>query len=245
MMKRSVIGILAHVDAGKTTLSEAMLYTAGSLRVLGRVDHGDAFLDTFSLERQRGITIFSKQAVLQLPELKAILLDTPGHVDFSAEMERTLDVLDCAILVVSGSSGVQSHTRTVWKLLRQREIPVLLFVNKMDLPGTDREEILRELKQDLSSRICDLSGETEEEIALCDEKPAGTVSGKRSPCRAGYSGGGAGRKAVPGMVWLGAKASGGIRIYGCAPAVCSPMHRLHRNLRPGYIKYPETSRGSV
>ena len=169
MMKRSVIGILAHVDAGKTTLSEAMLYTAGSLRVLGRVDHGDAFLDTFSLERQRGITIFSKQAVLQLPELKAILLDTPGHVDFSAEMERTLDVLDCAILVVSGSSGVQSHTRTVWKLLRQREIPVLLFVNKMDLPGTDREEILRELKQDLSSRICDLSGETEEEIALCDE----------------------------------------------------------------------------
>ena len=169
MMKRSVIGILAHVDAGKTTLSEAMLYTVGSLRVLGRVDHGDAFLDTFSLERQRGITIFSKQAVLQLPELKATLLDTPGHVDFSAEMERTLDVLDCAILVVSGSSGVQSHTRTVWKLLRQREIPVLLFVNKMDLPGTDREEILRELKQDLSSRICDLSGETEEEIALCDE----------------------------------------------------------------------------
>lgn len=105
MMKRSVIGILAHVDAGKTTLSEAMLYTAGSLRILGRVDHGDAFLDTFSLERQRGITIFSKQAVLRLPELQATLLDTPGHVDFSAEMERTLDVLDCAILVVSGSSG--------------------------------------------------------------------------------------------------------------------------------------------
>ena len=169
MMKRSVIGILAHVDAGKTTLSEAMLYTAGSLRVLGRVDHGDAFLDTFSLERQRGITIFAKQAVLQLPELKATLLDTPGHVDFSAEMERTLDVLDCAILVVSGSSGVQSHTRTVWKLLRQREIPVLLFVNKMDLPGADRAELLRELKRELSSRICDLNGETEEEIALCDE----------------------------------------------------------------------------
>ena len=169
MMKRSVIGILAHVDAGKTTLSEAMLYTAGSLRVLGRVDHGDAFLDTFSLERQRGITIFSKQAVLQLPELKATLLDTPGHVDFSAEMERTLDVLDCAVLVISGSSGVQSHTRMVWKLLRQRGIPVLLFANKMDLPGTDRAEILRELKRELSGRICDLNGETEEEIALCDE----------------------------------------------------------------------------
>ena len=169
MLKRSVIGILAHVDAGKTTLSEAMLYTAGSLRILGRVDHGDAFLDTFSLERQRGITIFSKQAVLQLPRLRATLLDTPGHVDFSAEMERTLDVLDCAILVVSGSSGVQSHTLTVWKLLRQRNVPTLLFVNKMDLPGTERESVLRDLRSQLSERICVLPPEDPEELALCDE----------------------------------------------------------------------------
>ena len=170
MMKRSVIGILAHVDAGKTTLSEAMLYTAGSLRILGRVDHGDAFLDTFSLERQRGITIFSKQAVLRLPELQATLLDTPGHVDFSAEMERTLDVLDCAILVVSGSSGVQSHTLTVWRLLRQRNIPTLLFVNKMDLPGTDPAAVLKDLRQQLSDRICTLPTEDPEELALSDEE---------------------------------------------------------------------------
>ena len=169
MMKRSVIGILAHVDAGKTTLSEAMLYTAGSLRILGRVDHGDAFLDTFSLERQRGITIFSKQAVLRLPDLQATLLDTPGHVDFSAEMERTLDVLDCAILVVSGSSGVQSHTLKVWKLLRQRNIPTLLFVNKMDLPGTDPAAVLKDLRQQLSDRICTLPASDPEELALCDE----------------------------------------------------------------------------
>ncbi len=182
MIKRSVIGILAHVDAGKTTLSEAMLYTAGSLRIMGRVDHGDAFLDTFSLERQRGITIFSKQAVLQMPELQVTLLDTPGHVDFSAEMERTLDVLDCAILVVSGSSGVQSHTLTVWKLLRQRNIPTLLFVNKMDLPGTEQKSVLRDLKRQLSERICVLPPKDSEELALCDEElleeflNSGTVS---------------------------------------------------------------------
>ena len=182
MIKRSVVGILAHVDAGKTTLSEAMLYTAGSLRILGRVDHGDAFLDTFSLERQRGITIFSKQAVLQLGSMQATLLDTPGHVDFSAEMERTLDVLDCAILVVSGSSGVQSHTLTVWKLLRQRNIPTLLFVNKMDLPGTEQAAVLTELRQQLGDRICTLPAQDPEELALCDEElleeflNSGTVS---------------------------------------------------------------------
>ena len=130
-MRRSA----GHVDAGKTTLSEALLYCAGSIRHLGRVDHGDAFLDTFALERQRGITIFSKQAVLETDSLHMTLLDTPGHVDFSAEMERTLSVLDCAILVISGPAGVQSHTRTLWKLLRQRNIPTFLFLNKMDLPG--------------------------------------------------------------------------------------------------------------
>ena len=136
-MKHCCIGVLAHVDAGKTTLSEALLYTAGEIRALGRVDHGDAFLDTFALERQRGITIFSKQALLHLPDWQATLLDTPGHVDFSAEMERTLEVLDCAVLVVSGSAGVQSHTHTVWNLLRRRNIPTFLFINKMDLPGAD------------------------------------------------------------------------------------------------------------
>ena len=169
-MKRTVIGILAHVDAGKTTLSEAMLYCAGALRVLGRVDHGDAFLDTFALERQRGITIFSKQALLPLRELQATLLDTPGHVDFSAEMERTLDVLDCAILVIGGSAGIQSHTRTLWQLLRQRNIPTFLFVSKMDLPGADREALLEELKATLSSSIVELAAADPEELALCDEK---------------------------------------------------------------------------
>ena len=131
--KRACVGLLAHVDAGKTTLSEALLYEAGAIRTLGRVDHGDAFLDTFRLERQRGITIFSKQARLRLPGWQATLLDTPGHVDFSPEAERTLDVLDCAVLVVSAPAGVQSHTRTLWKLLAQWEIPVFLFVNKMEI----------------------------------------------------------------------------------------------------------------
>lgn len=169
-MKRTVIGILAHVDAGKTTLSEAMLYCSGGIRTLGRVDHGDAFLDTFALERQRGITIFSKQALLSLPNLQATLLDTPGHVDFSAEMERTLDVLDCAILVVSGPAGVQSHTLTVWRLLRQRNIPTFLFINKMDLPGAEKEIVLTDLRKSLGEGFADFSEPNVESIALCDEK---------------------------------------------------------------------------
>jgi len=169
-MKQTVIGVLAHVDAGKTTLSEAMLFCSGGIRVLGRVDHGDAFLDTFALERQRGITIFSKQAMLNLPDCKATLLDTPGHVDFSAEMERTLDVLDCAVLVISAPSGVQSHTRTLWTLLRQRRIPTFIFVNKMDLPDTDRSEILRTLRRDLGEGVADLSLWDEEAMAMsCEE----------------------------------------------------------------------------
>ena len=136
-MKKLTIGILAHVDTGKTTLSEAMLYAAGALRKLGRVDHGDAFLDTHAIERERGITIFSKQAVLDIGDLGVTLLDTPGHVDFSAEAERTLQVLDCAILVISGTDGVQGHTRTLWRLLERYHVPVFLFVNKMDLAGAD------------------------------------------------------------------------------------------------------------
>ena len=123
------IGILAHVDAGKTTLSEGMLYQSGQLKKLGRVDHKDAFLDTEEQERQRGITIFSKQAVLQLGDRPVTLLDTPGHVDFSSEMERVLSVLDYAVLVISGTDGVQSHTRTLWRLLRRYHIPTFLFIN--------------------------------------------------------------------------------------------------------------------
>lgn len=168
-MPKTVIGILAHVDAGKTTLSEALLYCAGDIRRLGRVDHGDAFLDTFALERQRGITIFSKEARLSLGSKSATLLDTPGHVDFSAETERTLDVLDCAILVISAPEGVQSHTRTLWKLLRDRDIPTLLFINKMDLPGADRAGILAELTERLGDGFF-VPGEADPEaLALCDE----------------------------------------------------------------------------
>ena len=168
-MKRLCAGLLAHVDAGKTTLSEALLYCAGSIRHLGRVDHGDAFLDTFALERQRGITIFSKQAVLETDRLHMTLLDTPGHVDFSAEMERTLSVLDCAILVISGPAGVQSHTRTLWKLLRQRNIPTFLFLNKMDLPGPSRAELLEELRRTLGDGIVDLTNPDPEAMALGSE----------------------------------------------------------------------------
>ena len=142
-MKRLVVGLLAHVDSGKTTLAEGLLYRAGVLRKLGRVDHRDAFLDTDSQERARGITIFAKQAVLTLPaadgadETELTLLDTPGHVDFSAEAERALQVLDYAVLVVSGTDGVQAHTETLWKLLARYRVPTFVFVNKMDLPGAD------------------------------------------------------------------------------------------------------------
>ena len=169
-MRKTVIGILAHVDAGKTTLSEALLYSAGDIRKLGRVDHGDAFLDNFALERERGITIFSKEARLTLGEKTATLLDTPGHVDFSAEAERTLDVLDCAILVISAPEGVQSHTRTLWKLLRGRNIPTVLFINKMDLPGADREGILTELTGALGDGFFDPESPDPEALALCDEE---------------------------------------------------------------------------
>ncbi|MDE5736808.1 MAG: GTP-binding protein, partial [Oscillospiraceae bacterium] len=154
-MKRLTIGILAHVDSGKTTLSEALLYTAGELRKLGRVDHKNTFLDTNILERERGITIFSKQAQLHLPNAEFILLDTPGHVDFSAEMERTLQVLDYAILVISGSEGVQSHTETLWKLLQHSHVPVFLFINKKDLALKSNSEIMSELLENLDTRCID------------------------------------------------------------------------------------------
>lgn len=185
-MKKLVIGILAHVDAGKTTLSEGMLYVSGYLRNLGRVDYGDAFLDTYEMERARGITIFSKQAVFSLGETEITLLDTPGHVDFSAEMERTLQILDYGILVISGADGIQAHTLTLWKLLNRYQIPVFLFINKMDQEGTDQKQLLSELQSRLDERCVDFSvcgwkeegeepsegawNEFYENLAMCDEE---------------------------------------------------------------------------
>lgn len=173
-MKRIALGILAHVDSGKTTLSEAMLYTAGEIRRLGRVDHRDAFLDTNEIERDRGITIFSKQAVIGLDNTQVTLLDTPGHVDFSAETERVLWALDAAVLVVSGSEGVQSHTQTLWKLLSEHAIPTFIFVNKMDMETADRETILADLNKNLGSGFVVFNNEGEEaffeEAALCSEE---------------------------------------------------------------------------
>ncbi|NSC71761.1 translation factor GTPase family protein [Blautia obeum] len=186
-MKKLVIGILAHVDAGKTTLSEELLYLCGEIRKIGRVDHGDAFLDTYELEKERGITIFSKQALLKTENMEVTLLDTPGHVDFSAEMERTLQVLDYAILVINGMDGVQSHTMTLWRLLERYQIPTFLFVNKMDQQGTDHDALLNELKQHLDENCVDfgrakdinsedtdsdtyeLTPEQLENIAVCEE----------------------------------------------------------------------------
>ena len=164
--------LLAHVDAGKTTLSEALLYHGGALRKLGRVDHRDAFLDTDTIERERGITIFSKQAILTLGDMEITLLDTPGHVDFSSETERTLRVLDCAILVISGTDGVQSHTRTLWRLLERYHVPTFLFINKMDLNGSDRDTLLASLKRQLDSGCVDFNTSLDifaEEVAMCDE----------------------------------------------------------------------------
>ena len=171
-MNQLVVGLLAHVDAGKTSLSEGMLYRAGTIKKMGRVDHGDAFLDTDALERQRGITILSKQALLPLDHRELILLDTPGHVDFSAEMERTLQVLDYAILVISGTDGVQAHTETLWRLLKQYEIPTFLFLNKMDLPTARRDTLIDELRGRLDEGCIPfpVEGDALEELAMCSEE---------------------------------------------------------------------------
>ena len=150
-MKKIVVGILAHVDAGKTTLSEAMLFASGKIKKLGRVDHRDTYLDTHTLERMRGITIFSKQAEFSVGDTEFTLLDTPGHVDFSAETERTLSVLDYAVLVISGTDGVQAHTETLWRLLRLYHIPTFLFVTKTDLMIAERSKRIEEIKSKLSS----------------------------------------------------------------------------------------------
>ena len=180
-MEKLVVGILAHVDAGKTTLSEGILYLTGKIRKLGRVDHKDAYLDTYNLERERGITIFSKQAEFELGNRGITLLDTPGPVDFSAEMERTLQVLDYAIRVINGADGVQGHTMTLWRLLARYQIPTFLFINKMDQDGTDKEKLLAELKKRLSDNCVDFTwentNETEsskaqflEDVSVCDEE---------------------------------------------------------------------------
>ena len=166
------LGLVAHVDAGKTTLSEALLYCSGQRRTLGRVDHRDAYLDTHNLERERGITIFSKQARLETAHRSLVLVDTPGHVDFSAEAERTMPILDCAVLVISGTDGVQAHTLTLWRLLERYQVPVFLFINKMDLSGADRQKLLPQLQQQLSAGCVDFGlsrQELDEAAALCDE----------------------------------------------------------------------------
>lgn len=189
-MKNLVLGILAHVDAGKTTLAEAMLYRAGARRSLGRVDHGDAFLDTNEMERQRGITIFSKQALFDLGDTRVTLLDTPGHVDFSPEAERTLQVLDCAALVIDRRDGVQGHTRTLWALLRRYRVPTFLFFNKMDLDGAERGALLRELREKFGGGFVDFTDEGgfREEAAACDDAATerfwrrATCPTTRSPC---------------------------------------------------------------
>ncbi len=173
-MRKLVIGILAHVDAGKTTLAESILYQTGSIRKLGRVDHKNAFLDTYEIERDRGITIFSKQAVFTIKDLQITLLDTPGHVDFSAEMERTLQVLDYAVLVISASAGIQGHTQTLWRLLARYRIPTFLFINKMDLPGCDRSKLMEDMKKRLDDGCMEFDVEQDrqewqESIAMCDE----------------------------------------------------------------------------
>ena len=166
------IGLLAHVDAGKTTLSEALLYESGARRTFGRVDHGDTCLDTHVLEREKGITIFSKQAILETAHRRFTLVDTPGHVDFSAETERTLPILDCAVLIISGTDGIQAHTATLWKLLEQYHVPTFLFINKMDLPGAEKEALLQQLQTRLSPGCIDFTAsraEIDEHAALCDE----------------------------------------------------------------------------
>ena len=173
-MKKIAVGILAHVDSGKTTLSEALMYCSGNITKLGRVDHRDSFLDTFSLERDRGITIFSKQAVMKYNNTDFTLLDTPGHIDFSAEAERTLQVLDYAILVISGTNGVQSHTATLWKLLKRYNVPCFIFVNKMDLDGADKLAIMAQLRTNLDENCVDFTYQNtdsfRENVAVCDEQ---------------------------------------------------------------------------
>lgn len=227
--RRFNVGILAHVDAGKTTLSEGMLYLSGSIRDMGRVDHGDAFLDTYEMERERGITIFSKQAILSWKDIELTLLDTPGHVDFSAEMERVLQVLDYAVLVISGTDGVQGHTVTLWRLLKRYNVPVFLFINKMDREGTDRNALMAELKGRLDEGCIDIEAIREndpdrlESLAVCDDAMLEEYLETGSICKNTLRRTIAERKVFP--CWFGSalKAEGitelldGIREYSISP----------------------------
>ena len=188
--KKVTVGILAHVDAGKTTLAEAILYRTGMLRRLGRVDHQDAFLDTDAMERARGITIFSKQAKFALGDFDVTLLDTPGHVDFSAEMERTLQVLDYAVLVISGADGVQGHVETLWRLLSRYQIPTVLFINKMDQEGTDEAELLLQLQKQLNEhciKVCSMPQQPDSADTAPGIRPLGTGTDAVSAMRTNAS----------------------------------------------------------
>lgn len=249
------LGILAHVDAGKTTLSEGMLYLSGSIRSMGRVDHGNAFLDTYELERERGITIFSKQAVFTWKDVDITLMDTPGHVDFSAEMERVLQVLDHAVLVISGADGVQGHTATLWKLLKRYKVPVFIFVNKMDREGTDREALMAELKDRLDENCVDFTTGDFEDIAMCDEDmlaeylETGMLE-KASICRAAAE-----RRIFP--CWFGSalKAQGieelldGIRDYtasvSCPGEFGAKVYKIARDTQGSRLTYLKITGGNL
>ncbi len=258
MKGRLVVGILAHVDAGKTTLSEGILYKTGSIRKLGRVDNRNSFLDTYELEKARGITIFSKQAVFSLGETEVTLLDTPGHVDFSPEMERTLQVLDYAILVVSGADGVQGHTETLWRLLKRYEVPVFIFVNKMDQKGTDRGGLLEELKKRLHENCIDFGGDQEtvqESLAMCDEASLEMYLGQGHVPAQETAGLIAKRKAFPCYFGSALKLEGveelleGLKVYGKVPdygeEFGARVYKISRDDQGGRLTHLKVTGGSL
>ena len=259
--RRLNVGILAHVDAGKTTLSEGMLYLSGSIRDMGRVDHGDAFLDTYEMERERGITIFSKQAVLSWKDIELTLLDTPGHVDFSAEMERVLQVLDYAVLVISGTDGVQGHTVTLWRLLKRYNVPVFLFINKMDREGTDRNALMAELKGRLDEGCTDIEAIREndpdrlESLAVCDDAMLEEYLETGSICKNTLRRTIAERKVFP--CWFGSalKAEGitelldGIREYSISPEYSekfgAKVYKIARDPQGNRLTYLKVTGGEL
>jgi len=258
MKEKLVIGILAHVDAGKTTLSEGILFGTGSIRKLGRVDKQDAFLDNYELERERGITIFSKQAVFGLGEKEVTLLDTPGHVDFSPEMERTLQVLDYAVLVISGADGVQGHTETLWRLLGRYGVPVFLFVNKMDQDGTDRKALMEELKRRLHENCVDFGGDRndrDEGLAMCDETALDVYLEKGSLPEVQVSGLIRQRKAFPCYFGSALKMEGvdeflhGLQVYTKAPRYgrefAAKVYKISRDGQGNRLTHLKITGGSL
>ena len=239
-------GILAHVDAGKTTLAESILYTCGNIRKMGRVDHKDAFLDTYELERSRGITIFAKQAQVTVGQKQFTLLDTPGHVDFSAEMERTLQVLDYAVLVISGADGVQGHVQTLWRLLKRYEIPVFLFINKMDQEGTDRQALMEELKKRLDEKCVDFGRDQDRELflenlAMCEEGLMEQYLETGTLERPEIAYGIASRMIFPCFFGSALKLTGVEEFLQGFEEIPS-VPNIRKRLEPGYLKLPETDR---